>query len=439
MNILGSTLLVATGVLASITAGAYPLDGGPPNNIRRIEGFLLAQERPGGPKLSPGALLGIEDMTLALTRYAGPDFDALPADPALSAALDRLFGQRDPSYSLVLVDYSDPAAPRWAALRPDLRQNAGSVGKVLCMLALFNELARAFPDTDDRRHVLATTLLRAGDWVIAGEHQVPKWNAEQLRNQFGIIVPADEFYLSEWLDHAISASANGAGSVIWREAMLLRHFGSAYPVGLEASEAFFRDTPRQELAALAAAVINEPLVAAGIDTAQMTQGSFWTRVSKQKVPGSQSFATPRELARLLFRLEQGRLVDAWSSLEMKRYLYMTKRRYRYAYAPELSRSAVYFKSGSLYQCVPEEGYRCGKYMGNKRNMMNSIAIIESPAGPAASHRYLVTLMSNVLYVNSAWDHSRIAAAIQELVLTGAPVRLKENGTAEELREVGKSD
>ena len=417
---------------------AYPLDGEPGTNIRRLQGYLDAQAAAGGPKLQAGALLGVNDIRLSLTGYGGPDFDALPEDPALASAISKLFSGRDPSYAMVLVDISDSGTPRWAGLRPDLRQNAGSVGKTLCMTGLFNELARAFPDPADRQRVLATTLVKAGDWVLVGEHQVPHWDAATGRNRFGLIVPEDEFYLAEWLDHAISASANGAGSVIWREAMLLRRFGDQYPVPAETAAAFFRDTPRQQLGELARSVITEPLLAAGLDTDNLMQGSFWTGVSKQKVPGTQSFATPRELARWLFRLEQGRLVDAWSSLEMKRYLYMTKRRYRYAYAPELATSAVFFKSGSLYQCVPEEGYRCAKYMGNKRNMMNSIAIVESPAA-APGHRYLVTLMSNVLKVNSAWDHSRIAAAIHELVLTRAPVQLRESSSAEELRDAGKSD
>ncbi len=91
------------------------------------------------------------------------------------------------------------------------------------------------------------------------------------------------------------------------------------------------------------------------------------------------------------------MVDAWSSLEMKRYLYMTKKRYRYVYAPELAEAAVYFKSGSFYKCRPEEGFTCAKYSGNVENLMNSVAIIESPAarGPDQK-RYIVALLSNVL-------------------------------------------
>ena len=122
---------------------------------------------------------------------------------------------------------------------------------------------------------------------------------------------------------------------------------------------------------------------------------------------------------------------------MKKYMYMTKRRYRYVYAPELSRSAVFFKSGSLYSCRPEEGFRCGKYMGNKQNLMNSVTIVEGnqPGDP----RYIATLMSDVKKVNSAWDHSRIAAATDEMIRTRQPQKLQEEASDKEMTEAGKSE
>ena len=92
-------------------------------------------------------------------------------------------------------------------------------------------------------------------------------------------------------------------------------------------------------------------------------------------------------------MEQGKLVDAFSSLEIKRLLYITERRIRYGSSGVLRSSAVYFKSGSLYSCEPEEGFTCKKYHGNKRNFMNSLAIIETPAGQNRLH-YMVTVLSN---------------------------------------------
>jgi hypothetical protein len=426
-------------LLSALPCGllAYPLDGEEESGLRRLQGFLLAEQTPGAAKLWAGQLLGTEQIKLRLADYDGPDFDALPEDPQLAGFLAQTLRQRDPSYAMVLVDMSDAGHLRWAGLRPDVKQNAGSVGKLICMAALFHALAEAFPDTEDRARILRESVSPAGSWVSNEIHKVPKWNEALQRNLYSVIVPGDEFRLSEWLDHAISASANGAGSIIWREAMLIRHFGAEYPKSFEESERFFAETPKAKLAELAQAVVTEPLLAAGIDTNNLQQGSFWTGNSKRKVPGRISFATPRELARLVFRIEQGRLVDSWSSLQMKKYMYLTKRRYRYSYAPELGSSAVYFKSGSLYSCKPEEGFRCDKYMGNDRNLMNSVALVEG-SGDVPS-LYLAVLMSNVLKFNSAWDHSRIAAAVHETIRTNVAQALRESASDKEMQDAGKSD
>lgn len=416
---------------------AYPLDGINESGIRRLEGFQLAETIPGAARLAPGQLWSSESIQLRLLDYAGPDFDALPEDEELSAFLTKALRNRDSSYSMVLVDMSDPDNLRWAGLRPDLRQNAGSVGKLICMAALFHALAEAFPDPADRARVLREAVSPAGSWVSNEIHKVPKWSDKDKRNYYSVVQPTDEFRLGEWLDHAISASANGAGSIIWREAMLIRHFGNEYPKSFAESERFFAETPKKELAALALAAVTEPLQEAGIDTTNLQQGSMWTTNSKQKVPGTVSFATPRELARFAFRIEQGKLVDEWSSLEMKKYMYLTKRRYRYCYAPELKNEAVFFKSGSLYSCRPEEGFRCEKYMGNVRNMMNSVAVVEGD--DASEPFYIATLMSNVLKVNSAWDHSRIAAAVHETLRTSKAQALRETASATEISEAGRSE
>jgi hypothetical protein len=433
--------LMVLGVITgfgALAALGYPLDGQDDSGIRRLEGYRVVQGLPSGEKLTPGALLGTDDIELRLVGLDVPEFDELPQDPVLARGLEALFAGRDPSYALAVIDFSDPASIRWAGLRPDTRQNVGSVGKIITMTGLFHVLAQVFPDLQDRRRVLATTVVRAGNWVTGDEHSVPKFDSATERNQFSRLREIDEFRLSEWIDHAVSASANGAGSVVWREAILMRAFGDRYPVSFEESEAFFDSTPKAELTRLSLDIMTEPLAAIGIDTEQMRQGSFWTGMSQQRVPGTTSFATPRELARWMYRLEQGRIVDEWSSLEMKKYIYMTKRRYRYIYAPELNGSAAFFKSGSLYSCVPEEGYQCARYMGNGRNFMNSVATIETPAG-APEFAYTVAMISNVLKFNSAWDHSRFAAAIHEMVTTRQSVTVREEARPGELDAVTKSD
>jgi hypothetical protein len=438
-------LLFGLCLLGPLAIG-YPLDGGDGSGIRRLQGYINAQQRTSGAKLPPGALLNRDEIHLTLLSHAQiPDFDAAPAEPKLGAALESIFRSRDPSYGVVVVDISDPNRISWAGIRPDTKQNPGSVGKLLTMIGLFDALAQAFPEPDDRARILRETEVDAGDWVLGGGNDVPRYDAATGSNRFGQLRPDDRLRLSEWIDHMISPSANAAASVVWREAILIRHFGSEYPIGAERAEAFFRDTPKPQVTALGLSVISDPLNRAGINTKDIQQGSLWTRTGKMKVPGTVSFSTPRELARVMFRLEQGRLVDSWSSLEMKRYLYTTKRRYRYVFAPELNDAAVYFKSGSFYECKEEPGFKCRKYMGNVRNLMNSVAIIESPARSAmqsdapaqAPTRYIVALMSNVLRVNSAWDHSRMAAAIDKAVRTRSEVEPKEKADEAEIRAAGE--
>ena len=118
--------------------------------------------------------------------------------------------------------------------------------------------------------------------------------------------------------------------------------------------------------------------------------------------------------RYLLRLEQGRLVDTFSSREIKRLIYVTERRIRYASSPALADAAVYFKSGSLWQCAPEPGFTCRPYAGNVRNYMNSTAIVESPAvGPTLY--YMSTLVTNILRKNSAGEHQALATRLQQLI------------------------
>ncbi len=427
-------LLLFLSVLLPMAAAGYPLDGSEYSGIQRLLGYQFAQAQPKGPKLPPGALLSINDIRLSLPGTPGASFDAAPVDAELQQALETMLAARDPSYGVVVVDISNPQSVAWAAVRPDVQRFPGSINKIVTMAALFDSLARAFPAIGDRERVLRTTRVTARDWVLWDEHDIPTFDPASGTNTFAYARPTDTFSLAEWIDHMISPSANAAGAVVWREAMLLRHFGTRYPVSDEEAEAFFRNTPKRELTDLSLKVNRDPLEQVGLSASAIQQGSMWTRTAKRHVPGVISHATPRSLAKFVYALEQGRLVDAWSSLEMKRYLYMTKRRYRYAYAPELARANIYFKSGSYYACHAEEGFRCGKYAGNTKNFMNVVVIIE---WPGEATRYLVSLMSNVLKVNSAWDHAAIAVAIEQMIRTRRAVTIEDAANEQEVRDAGR--
>lgn len=141
---------------------------------------------------------------------------------------------------------------------------------------------------------------------------------------------------------------------------------------------------------------------------------MFTRGATSYIPGKGgSLGTPQGLVKWMLALERGDVIDPETSLEIKRLMYMTDRRIRYAGNESLKEGAVYFKSGSLYKCKEEEGFKCGKYMGNVDNFMNSVAIIEHEDGTV----YLVALMTNVLRKNSNIDHNVLAGRIDKMMRT----------------------
>ncbi|MEP1594391.1 MAG: hypothetical protein ABJK20_07460, partial [Halieaceae bacterium] len=148
---------------------------------------------------------------------------------------------------------------------------------------------------------------------------------------------------------------------------------------------------------------------------EIRQGSFFTREGKHIVNGGGlSYANARSLMLYLLKMEQGRLIDPWTSRTLKRLLYVTERRIRYASSPALKKAAVYFKSGSLYSCRKEEGFQCGAYKGNVKNYMNSVAIVEQKIGDVRLH-YAVALISNVLRKNSAVIHQSLGTGVHQLI------------------------
>jgi len=314
-----------------------------------------------------------------------------------------------------VLDLSDMQRPRYGELRGDYRANPGSVGKLMVALALFQALADIYPeDIEARISILRNTVVEANDFIYTDDHTVPFWETSSPRITYRPLRVGDRANLWTYLDWMMSASSNAAASMVIRELMLLTNFGKKYPVEVKEGNDFFRETPRQKLAEVLTRSLVEPVARNGLDPQALRQGSFFTAKANRVVPGATSHATPRDLLRLLLRLEQGRIVDAFSSREMKRLMYMTQRRIRFASSPALNEAAVYFKSGSLYRCRAEPGFTCRKYEGNVENMMNSVAIVESPAGKFRLH-YLVAVMSNVPRKNSAVAHQTFATRLHRLI------------------------
>ena len=405
----------------SLQAGAYPLDGYERTGIARLlhqrwvqEGAIPGKKRPSGE------LLPMERVDLRLADR--PDLILPQPDPQLGVALQDLLGAQASRYGIALLDLSDPAAPRYAEWNGGVRQNPGSVGKLLVGLAIFQALADAWPDDiPARERVLREAMITADVFSVYDHHAVRFFDPEARELVRRPLHEGDTASLWTYLDWMMSPSSNAAAGMLQKHLMLLKHFGAEYPVSPDRERLFFEDTPAKQLAELFASAIQEPVARNGLDLDALRQGSFFTHQGKQRVLGTTSYATPRSLVELMLKMEQGVLVDAWSSRELKRLMYITERRIRYGSSGALRKSAVYFKSGSLYSCEPEPGFECKKYHGNKRNFMNSAAIIETPAGQNRLH-YVVAVLSNVLRVNSAQDHRDLAQAIHGVLLNAHPQR-----------------
>jgi hypothetical protein len=414
-------LLALCGLASPSPAPGYPLDGYEVTGIPRLQYQRLVQEGElKGRKRPPGELMPLPMVDLRLADRKSLELP--PVDPALTARLKKLVGQHVDRYGIALLDLSDPDRPRYAEWHGAQHQNPGSVGKVLVALGLFQGLADAHPDDlKARQRILRETVIGADAFSVYDHHTVPFFDVQARRLTKRPIQEGDRATLWTFLDWMMSPSSNSAAGMLQKQLILLAHFGKRYPVGDEEQERFFAETSKKDLSAIFEKAIQEPVTRNGLDLAALRQGSFFTHQGKRRVPGTSSYATPRELMRFLLKMEQGELVDEWSSREIKRLLYVTERRIRYASSGSLRDSAVYFKSGSLYSCEPEEGFVCKKYHGNKRNFMNSAAIVESPAGQGRLY-YMVTVLSNVLRKNSAVDHRDLARAIHAMLLRDHPAK-----------------
>jgi hypothetical protein len=389
---------------------AYPLDGYEYTGINRLKVYDQVQDslvKRG--TLEPGSLLKNDQVVLTLESQAGWTMPAKDAE--LSAELKGLLGADAGGYGLAVLDLTKPANPVYAGHQTGYAQNPASVGKVMVALAFFQALADAHPQVEKRHSILHDTMITANDFIIKDSHDVVFWKPGDAKVDRRPIVVGDTASLYTYLDWMLSPSSSAAASMVQYQLVLVKHFGSEYPVSQARADEFFANTPKSELSKIFLDAIQKPLGRNGLDVSKLRQGSFFTRTGKSRVPGTNSTATAGELLKFVVLMEQGKLVDPWSSREMKRLLYLTERRARYASQPALNTSAVYYKSGSLYGCKPEKGFVCEKYAGNRMNFLNSMAIIESPEGL----RYVVVLLSNVLRKNSAEQHKELAAQIHNLM------------------------
>jgi hypothetical protein len=425
-------LALAAGALAAAAAVAYPLDGYEATGIRRLEyARLVTTGEIRGSGVPPGARLATADVRPRLTGADVPLL--LEPDAELGSAIRRALGADAQRYGVAVYDLSDPGQPVYAEHNGGFRNNIGSVGKLLVALAWFQALADAWPDdVAARERLLRETMLSADEFVVRDHHKVIFYDPATKARSYRVIVPGDRGNLWEWLDWMLSASNNGAAAFVQEQTLLLKAFGRDYPPSDGQKADFYATRSRAELSELFLAAMTRPVERNGLDLEEIRQGSFFTRTGNSRMATTSSYGTPRQLIRYLYLLERGELVDAWSSTAIKRLLYMTQRRIRYASHPVLNDYAVYFKSGSLYRCRPEEGFTCRQYEGNELNLLASTAIVEGPT-PGRDYHYLVAVLSNVLKTNSAVAHQTLALRIHRLI----EARHRQRATAEPAAGLGR--
>jgi len=417
--------LISAGALALLAiprlALGYPMDAYEQTGMLRLEAYRLSQTgKVKGRILPPGGRLGLDDVQLHLTDR--PDFEIPAPDPELSAAILAMLGDDADGYAIAVLDITDPAKPRYAAHNAKQNQNPGSVGKLMVGLAWFQALADAYPDDTKARDALLYNTHHVADAFIRSDsHKVPFWKPGDAEVVYRPIQEGDDGNLWTWLDWMMSSSSNAAASTMMSQLVLLSKFGTEYPLSPEAAAKFFADTPKSKLSSIYTKAIQSPLTRNGLDVSKLRQGSFFTREGKARIPGTNSAATPLELLRYIVKMEKGTLIDPYSSLALKRLLYLSEGRIRYGASPALRRSALYFKSGSLYSCKEEAGFECGKYKGNVRNYLNSVTMVETNE-PGRRLQYIVVLLSNVLRKDSAQIHKQVATEIHEMMERDHPPR-----------------
>jgi hypothetical protein len=413
-------LVVVFSASAFTTYTYYPIDGYERTGIKRLKRLELIKSGviKDATALPAGALKSYSDIQLnLLSRKNDSAMGLMQVNEDFQKEINALFRGLDKSYSLTVLDISDPENVRYAERNETAGYQPGSVGKLAVLNGLFTQLAKIYPDSFElRTELLKNKSVKAGVWGLTDEHTIPIYNIEKNTLVKRQVIASDVFTLYEWADHMLSVSNNGAASIVWREVLLMAAFGDKYSeLTQEETDAYFKETPRKELTDLGNDVVNLPLRELGITADEWRLGSFFTKGANTYVGDKGgSIGSPQGLMKFLVQLEQGKVVDEASSLEMKRLMYMTDRRIRYAQSPALKEAAVYFKSGSLYKCDRSKGEACGKYMGNVTNFMNSVIIVEHPD----NCRYMVVLMTNVLRKNSASDHMYLAGNIDKIIRKG---------------------
>jgi len=407
-------ILIFCGSLLMVSVHAYPIDGYRYTGINRLlYQFNVMQDSTIDTKLDKGALLSMSDIKLNLLNnsFAWPD-----GDEGLEGKLEDIFKSLEPEYSVSVMDITNSNNIRYAGLNENVAYQPGSVAKIIAAMGLFDALHKVYGDNwEDIRAVLYNKRVRGNEFVVYDHHTIPIYDISKDKYYNRKAEEDDVFSLYEWLDHMFSKSNNGAASVVMREMILVHIMDDYYEcANQEEMDMVINNADRAVLGNLTEDLTNCVLESIAIDRDEYRLGGFFTSGAEKYVPRrGGSTGTTKGLMKFMFALESGQVINERISLEIKRLMYLTDRRIRYASSRSLDNDAVYFKSGSLYSFKPEPGFVRKNYAGNKYNYMNSLAIIEKQ--DSTQRRYMVALMSNVLRKNSVNEHYALAKKIDDML------------------------
>ena len=256
-----SRLLCASffGILLFLFANhgqAYPLDAYENTNIGRLEAASrIERDLLKGSKQPKGALLGQAQVDLRLLDRQ--NLSIPPVDEKFSKQIRSLLGDKASRYGVSVLDLSDLNNIRYAEHNGEQVQNPGSVGKVLVGLAIYQALADLYPnDLEKRWQILRDTTITADEFIISDSHTVRMWDRENEKLIRRPLKIGDTGTLLEYLDWMFSPSSNAAAATLTKHAMLLKHFGHAYPVSIEMGNEYFKQTERKSLSTTLAEASN---------------------------------------------------------------------------------------------------------------------------------------------------------------------------------------
>ncbi|MEP0478848.1 MAG: hypothetical protein ABJD23_01440, partial [Nonlabens sp.] len=223
------TKIVAVLFTAVFLLAFYPIDGFDKTGIKRLKRLEKTLDSTLNEYyLRKGSFKKYDEINLWMCEKTDSIDKVMTVDGDFQKEMLRLFPSRS-GYGITVLDITDVNNTRYAEMNENKGFQPGSVGKIAVATAFFTELKNLCPeDFNVRTNLMRNKVVKSGNWGLYDHHTIPVYNIEKDSYVKRTVIASDEFTLYEWVDHMLSVSNNGAASIVWREAMLMRVFGDEY-------------------------------------------------------------------------------------------------------------------------------------------------------------------------------------------------------------------